>query len=54
MKGVKAEDLATRPDLALALAAKIEEVPDGITMGRRRNSVKGSPLEIKIDAVSPG
>jgi len=56
VKGVKAEDIVNRPNLAVVLAARIEEVPDGVNVSRKRNNAtKGSPLEIKIDNYnSPG
>ncbi|CAK9257795.1 unnamed protein product [Sphagnum jensenii] len=55
VKGVSADDLATRPDLALGLQAKIEAITDGVSVGHRNISSpkKSTPLEIKIDSVSP-
>jgi hypothetical protein len=56
VKGVSADDLATRPDLTLGLQAKIEAITDGVSVGHRNISSpkKSTPLEIKIDSVSPG
>jgi hypothetical protein len=56
VKGVSADDLATRPDLTLGLQAKIEAITDGVSVGHRNVSSpkKSTPLEIKIDSVSPG
>ena len=54
VKGVKPEDLALRPDLALALSGKVEEIPDGVAVGRMKNVAKGSDVEIKIDYISTG
>lgn len=60
VKGVKPEDIALRPDMVLAITAKIEEIPDGIVV---QTKIKGkglfsrspdSPREIKIDSMSPG
>lgn len=51
---MEAGDILNRPNLAAALAAKIEEVPDGVTVSRKKNAAKGPPLEIKIDNYSPG
>ncbi|CAM6083182.1 unnamed protein product [Calypogeia fissa] len=59
VKGVTPEDIALRPDMVLAITAKIEEIPDGIVL---QPKVKGKGLfskssegaqEIKIDATSP-
>lgn len=51
---MKPEDLALRPDLALALSGKVEEIPDGVAVGRMKNVAKGSDVEIKIDYISTG
>jgi hypothetical protein len=51
---VKAEEILARPNMALALAARIEEVPEGATAIRKKKVTKGQPLEIRIDNYSPG
>ncbi|KAG0571559.1 hypothetical protein KC19_VG022000 [Ceratodon purpureus] len=53
VKGVIAEEILTRPSMALALAARIEEVPDGVNAIRKKNPANGQPLEIRIDNYSP-
>lgn len=55
MKGVPKEEIAQRPDQVKALAAKIDAVPDGVTINNRRaQKGPGSIREIKIDAINPG
>ena len=51
---MKAEDIVARPDMALALAARIEQIPEGATAIRKKNVAKGQTLEIKIDNYSAG
>ncbi|XP_073390979.1 syntaxin-71 isoform X3 [Physcomitrium patens] len=52
VKGVPPEEILTRPNMALALSARIEEVPDGVSVSKKKVA-KGTPLEIKIDNYSP-
>jgi hypothetical protein len=56
VKGLSREELALRPDQVKALAARIDAVPDGVTLNNRRaqRGGPGSHREIKIDAVNPG
>lgn len=54
VKGVKSEEILTRPNMAMALAARIEEVPDSVTAARKKNVARGQPLEIRIDNYSSG
>ncbi|GAQ89477.1 SNARE domain containing protein [Klebsormidium nitens] len=54
VKGVPKEELAQRPEQVKALAAKIDAVPDGVTINNRRaQKGPGSIREIKIDAINP-
>jgi hypothetical protein len=55
VKGLSREELALRPDQVKALAARIDAVPDGVTLNNRRaqRGGPGSHREIKIDAVNP-
>lgn len=58
VKGLTKEELAARPDLVLALAEKIDAIPDGSAMGTRPTSTwggkaAGTRMEIKIDSVNP-
>lgn len=58
VKGLTKEELAARPDLVLALAEKIESIPDGSNMGAGKASAwggkpAGTRMEIKIDNVDP-
>lgn len=55
VKGLLKEELALRPEQVKALAAKIDAIPDGVTINNRRGQKgAGSIREIKIDAVNPG
>eukprot|EP00249_Psilotum_nudum_P007000 c20233_g1_i1 orf=404-1216(-) len=58
VKGLTKDELAARPDLVLALSAKIEAIPDGATMGAKKagawgGTATGNRMEIKIDSVNP-
>lgn len=58
VKGLTKEELAARPDLVLALAGKIDAIPDGTTMGSNKASAwggkaAGTRMEIKIDDMDP-
>lgn len=58
VKGLTKEDLAARGDLVLALAAKIDAIPDGGIGGNKPSGwgvkAAGSRMEIKIDNTDPG
>jgi SYP7 family syntaxin len=50
--------MAARPDLVVALAQKIQDIPDGVTVGRRggtwgAKAGASKPVEIKVDAMHP-
>ncbi|CAM6023685.1 unnamed protein product [Sphagnum balticum] len=56
VKDLSKEEMAARPDLVVALAQKIEDIPDGVTVGRRGGTwgrKASNPLEIKLDAMHP-
>lgn len=59
VKGITKEEQAARPDLIEELAARIDEIPDGIT-GNLQNSMWGGkagvskPMEIRVDTTHPG
>ncbi len=59
MKDLSKEEMAARPDLVVALAQKIQDIPDGVTVGRRggtwgAKAGASKPVEIKVDAMHPG
>lgn len=59
MKGVTKEEQAARPDLVEALAERVEDIPEGITVNRSSNMWGGKagiskPMEIKVDSMHPG
>ncbi len=59
MKDLSKEEMAARPDLVVALAQKIQDIPDGVTVGRRggtwgAQAGASKPVEIKVDAMHPG
>ncbi|XP_024514955.1 syntaxin-71 [Selaginella moellendorffii] len=59
VKGLSREEMEARPDLVLALAEKIESIPEGTNLGNKRSSwgnsksASNNKMEIKIDSVSP-
>lgn len=54
VKGVKPEELAARPELVVAITNRIEEIPDGIAVGKKVTNKKEKPkVEIRFDNVSP-
>jgi SYP7 family syntaxin len=57
VKDLSKEEMAARPDLVIALSQKIEDIPDGVTVGRRGGTwgqKASNPFEIKLDAMHPG
>jgi hypothetical protein len=55
VKDLSKEEMAARPDLVVALAQKIQDIPDGVTVGRRggtwgAQAGASKPVEIKVDA----
>ncbi|CAK9195372.1 unnamed protein product [Sphagnum jensenii] len=58
VKDLSKEEMAARPDLVVALAQKIQDIPDGVTVGRRggtwgAKAGASKPVEIKVDAMHP-
>eukprot|EP00250_Pteridium_aquilinum_P011977 c2042_g1_i1 orf=72-881(+) len=58
VKGPTKEELAARPDLVLALAEKIESIPDGTSMEPNKPGLwggkpAGTRMEIRIDNANP-
>ncbi|XP_024543286.1 syntaxin-71 [Selaginella moellendorffii] len=53
VKALSPEDLAARPDLVVALAARIDDIPEGTMMGaKKKKKIDKSHIEIKIDSAA--